>query len=245
MTDSWKAARKSELKEAVKNLGGLSRARREALLKELERRKLGHLVSDLKGAAAIGGPNEALQAIGRRDEMGDASWTHLIFFAGFALLVGGSFALPFSLAAVFETVETETGRLFLAEPPAAIFLRCWLMVGIALIGFGMELRFSWPRYVLASALFALWSTPSAFRGGGGFLLVGSGVLGLLYVWLFGRWGVISANFVARKGGVLGIRFANGAILVLLVAVGWALVSNVNPRASGPSETAPATESAVR
>lgn len=35
---------------------------------------------------------------------GDASWTHIIYFYGFAIVFGGCFLLPITLAMVFETL---------------------------------------------------------------------------------------------------------------------------------------------
>jgi len=182
------------------------------------------LVNQPNGEAGKGN-DEVLQAINIRED-GDASWTHIFYFYGFAFILGGGIAIPVALTAFANIFSTEATELFLQMPYMRKVFFSWLLVGFAFFGFSMELRFAFVRYLIASTLFGLMAMAAAMQSGSAEPVpFGAGLIGLVIVWYLGNLGVWLSNWLAAKGGRGGLFAANSLGAVILVAVVTVAVMN--------------------
>jgi len=121
----------------------------------------------------------------------DAGTGDLFAFHGMILFCGGLFVLPF--------VYTVIARNDIGELGNALYELSYLqLVGLSLAmllptvaAFGMELRFSLLRFLIAAGFVALYVYGSALRAGQSYVLVpiGGGILGFVTAWGLGAAGL--------------------------------------------------------
>ena len=168
---------------------------------------------------AQGAQSAAYEKINRTSD-GDASWTHILYFYGFAFLIGGCILLPLFYTFLAEIFNNSTTQLFLDMSWGRRIMFCFLSVLIAFFGFGTELKtFSLTKYVIAVILFTLLAYKTALQNMSGapvLIPVGSGLIGLAVVWVLGNHGVQTSNWLAKNWGDAGLK-AGSVIGVVLIA----------------------------